>query len=178
MFIFNQNVIILIYIMTFFDWFWFIWCHSGSWLISVYSVVQYNNINTNHYVERPSKSYVYIIYLHNKFLKPFSSEQELNNLLQQKKYTKAIGLAIRLEQPFRALKMFKGQIQNIFRYQFYFFINQCYFIILQHFCLDLLLEASALEKITQIVEKLNDYQVGRLDFIFLRFSKAFPMSYH
>ena len=39
----------------------------------------------------------------------FSREQELQNLLQQKKYTKAIGLAIRLEQPFRALNMFKGK---------------------------------------------------------------------
>lgn len=34
-------------------------------------------------------------------------EQELSNLLQQKKYLKAIGLAITLEQPFRVLKIIK-----------------------------------------------------------------------
>jgi len=66
------------------------------------------------------------------------AEQELQNLLQQKKYTKAIGLAIRLEQPFRALNMFK----------------------------DLLMEEEALEKIDQIVKGLKEYQVeSLLDFI-------------
>ena len=35
-------------------------------------------------------------------------EQELANLLLQKKYLKAIGLAITLEQPFRVLNIMKG----------------------------------------------------------------------
>jgi len=40
----------------------------------------------------------------------YCREQELSNLIQQKKYLKAIGLAITLEQPHRLLNILKGMI--------------------------------------------------------------------
>lgn len=36
-------------------------------------------------------------------------EQQLSNLIHKKKYLKAIGLAITLEQPFKVLKILKGE---------------------------------------------------------------------
>jgi len=39
-------------------------------------------------------------------------EQELSNLLQQKKFVKAIGLAITLDQPFRVLNIFKDMLDG------------------------------------------------------------------
>ena len=37
-------------------------------------------------------------------------EQELSNLLHQKDYVKAVGVAISLGQPYRVLKILQGQI--------------------------------------------------------------------
>ena len=39
----------------------------------------------------------------------FFREQELSNLIHNKKFLKAIGLAITLEQPFRLLTILKGR---------------------------------------------------------------------
>ena len=41
----------------------------------------------------------------------FYREQNLSNLIQQKKFLKAIGVAIILEQPFRVLKIMKGKFK-------------------------------------------------------------------
>ena len=40
-------------------------------------------------------------------------EQELSNLLQRKQFTKAIGLALTLEQPLRTLNVIKGEVLSI-----------------------------------------------------------------
>lgn len=40
-------------------------------------------------------------------------EQELSNLLHDKKYIDAVGLAISLDQPWRVLKVFKGKIYEV-----------------------------------------------------------------
>ena len=40
----------------------------------------------------------------------FFREQELQNLLHHKKYLKALGLAISLDQPFRVLSVIKGML--------------------------------------------------------------------
>jgi len=40
-------------------------------------------------------------------------QQELSNLIANKKYLEAIGLAITLEQPFRVLNIMKGTVNSL-----------------------------------------------------------------
>ena len=40
-------------------------------------------------------------------------EQELSNLLHQKDYVRAVGVAISLGQPFRVLNILQGELSNI-----------------------------------------------------------------
>ena len=42
-------------------------------------------------------------------------EQELSNLLHQKNYVRAVGVAISLGQPFRVLNILQGQHSNIIK---------------------------------------------------------------